>query len=52
VGRGREPAGVDPHPVDADLCTADGVAEALPRSGHLALLETTRLDVVPVPDVL
>ena len=51
VGRGRQPARIDPDAVDADRRAADRIAEPLPARRHLALLAAARLGVVPVRDV-
>ena len=50
VGRGGQPAGSDPHPVDADADRAGRLAELLPGGVHLALGGAMPLDVVPVHD--
>ena len=52
VGRGRQPARIDPDAVHTDRRAAHCIAEPLPARRHLALLAAARLGVVPVRDVV
>src|SRR5947208_3455317 len=48
VRRRREPAGLNPHTIEADPLRAGRVAEPLPGRGHRALLVQTTLNLAPV----
>ena len=44
----REPAGLDPNPVDTDPLRAGGVAQPLPGRAHGRLVPVDAFDLVPV----